>query len=53
MTFSEDFAPIEGDQDLELEPSYPVAFGIELTPKVQGIALALLGVGGHFFYING
>jgi type IV pilus assembly protein PilO len=49
MTFSEDFAPLEGDQDLELEPSYPVAFGIELTPKVQGIALALVGIVGAFF----
>jgi type IV pilus assembly protein PilO len=49
MTFSEDFAPIEGDQDLALEPSYPVAFGIELSPKVQGIAIALVGVVGAFF----
>ncbi len=49
MTFSEDFAPLEGDQDLELEPSYPVAFGIEFTPKVQGIAIALLCLVGAFF----
>ncbi|MDA0268461.1 MAG: hypothetical protein O2890_04470 [Cyanobacteria bacterium] len=49
MTFSEDFAPLEGDQDLDLEPSYPVVFRVELTPKVQGIAIALVGLVGAFF----
>ncbi|MEM0980856.1 MAG: hypothetical protein AAGH78_11355 [Cyanobacteria bacterium P01_H01_bin.58] len=45
MTYSEDFVPIDDAQDLE-GPSYPVVFGIEITPKVQGILLALLGIGG-------
>ncbi|WP_204140953.1 hypothetical protein [Halomicronema sp. CCY15110] len=48
MTFSDDFVPVEDAEDLE-GPSYPTVFGIELTPKVQGIALAVLGVGGAIF----
>ncbi|MEM6836134.1 MAG: hypothetical protein AAF609_04695 [Cyanobacteria bacterium P01_C01_bin.120] len=48
MTFTDDFVPVEDAEELE-GPSYPSAFGIELTPKVQGIALAVLGVGGAIF----
>lgn len=48
MTFTDDFVPVEDAEELE-GPSYPSAFGIELTPKVQGIALALLGIGGAVF----
>ncbi len=48
MTFTDDFVPIEDTEELE-GPSYPTAFGIELNPKVQGIALAVLGVGGAIF----
>lgn len=45
MTYSEDFVPIDDAQELE-GPSYPVVFGIEINPKVQGILIALLGIGG-------
>ncbi|MDB9529258.1 hypothetical protein PN498_24915 [Oscillatoria sp. CS-180] len=48
MTYNDDFVPVEDMEDLE-GPSYPVAFGVELTPKVQGIALAVLGLGGAAF----
>ncbi|MEM1308777.1 MAG: hypothetical protein AAF892_03660 [Cyanobacteria bacterium P01_D01_bin.71] len=48
MTFTDDFVPVDDAEELE-GPSYPTAFGIELTPKVQGIALAVLGVGGAIF----
>lgn len=43
MTYTDDFVPIDGPAE---EPEYPVAFGIALTPKVQGIALAILGIAG-------
>jgi type IV pilus assembly protein PilO len=49
MTFTDDFVPVE-DVDLE-GPTYPTAFGIELTPKVQGIALAVLGIGAAAFLL--
>lgn len=48
MTFTDDFSPVEGADAFEEGPSYPVAFGIEFTPKVQGIAIALAGVVGAF-----
>jgi len=48
MTFTDDFVPVEDAEELE-GPSYPSAFGIEFSPKVQGIALAVLGVGGAIF----
>lgn len=48
MTYTDDFAPVEDVDALEA-PSYPVAFGIELTPKIQGIAIAILGLAGAFF----
>ena len=46
MTFTDDFAPIDGVEEFDEGPSYPVAFGIELTPKVQGIAIALACIVG-------
>jgi type IV pilus assembly protein PilO len=48
MTFTDDFVPIEDAEELE-GPSYPTVFGIELTPKVQGIAIAVLGIAGAVF----
>ncbi|MGP1375342.1 MAG: hypothetical protein ACTS3T_21120 [Almyronema sp.] len=52
MTVSEDFIPAENDQELEGGPSYPVAFGIELTPRIQGILVAALGIVGAFVLFN-
>jgi type IV pilus assembly protein PilO len=53
MTASGDFLPLDDNQDIEqLGPTYPTAFGIELNPKVQGIALALLGLLGAFALYN-
>ncbi|MEM1292127.1 MAG: hypothetical protein AAGH67_11690 [Cyanobacteria bacterium P01_H01_bin.162] len=47
MTFTDDFVPVE--DDTLSQPEYPTAFGIPLSPKVQGIALAVLGIGGAIF----
>ncbi|HIK45048.1 MAG TPA: hypothetical protein IGR64_09190 [Leptolyngbyaceae cyanobacterium M65_K2018_010] len=52
MTATGDFLPAEDDRFQEVAPSYPTAFGIELTPRVQGIALALLGLVGAYFLYN-
>ncbi len=46
MTFTDDFVPVEGMDDLGEGPAYPTAFGIELSPKVQGIAIAVAGIVG-------
>ncbi len=48
MSFADDFAPVEGDE-LEEGPSYPVVFGVEFAPPVQGILIGLLGLVGAFF----
>ena len=48
MTVSGDFIPADGD-DFDAEPSYPVIFGIELTPKVLGIIAAIAGIGLAFY----
>ncbi len=48
MTASGDFLPADDNQALAVGPSYDVVFGVELTPKVQGIALAVLGLLGSF-----
>lgn len=42
MTFTGGFA---SDNDFAAEPSYPVVFGVTLTPTVQGILVAVAGVG--------
>lgn len=47
MTFTDDFIPVE--DDTLSQPEYPTAFGIQLSPKVQGIGLAVLGIGGAIF----
>jgi type IV pilus assembly protein PilO len=53
MTASGDFLPAEDDQQLEqLGPTYPTAFGVEFTPKIQAILLGLLGIGGAFAIYN-
>ena len=49
MTVSGDFIPAEENQAFESDPTYPVAFGIELNPKVQGIGVALVGIVGAVF----
>ncbi|MEO0539892.1 MAG: hypothetical protein AAFZ80_03390 [Cyanobacteria bacterium P01_A01_bin.105] len=51
MTISGDFIPADGD-DFEAESSYPVVFGIELTPMVIGIVAAVVGVGLAFYLFN-
>ena len=48
MTVSGDFIPADGE-DFDAEPSYPVVFGIEMTPKVLGILAAVAGVGLAFY----
>ncbi len=49
MTASGDFLPVDDNQGLEdVSPMYPVVFGVELTPKIQGIALAVLGLIGAY-----
>jgi type IV pilus assembly protein PilO len=53
MTATGDFLPIDENQNLdEVKPTYPIVFGVELTPKVQGIALAVLGLIGAFALYN-
>lgn len=43
MTAGGDFIPVD-DFDSD-QPSYPVVFGVRLTPTVNGILLALVGAG--------
>jgi type IV pilus assembly protein PilO len=53
MTAAGDFLPVEDNQGLEqVGPTYPMVFGVEFTPKVQGIALAVLGLLGSFALYN-
>ncbi len=47
MTLSGDFIPAE--DDLYDEPTNPVVFGIELTPRILGILAALAGIGLAIF----
>lgn len=47
MTLSGDFIPAE--DDLYDEPTNPVVFGLELTPRVLGILAALAGIGLAIF----
>ncbi|WP_013320202.1 type 4a pilus biogenesis protein PilO [Gloeothece verrucosa] len=52
MTFSDEYTPEEG-QDFEDSSKYPVAFGITFTPKVSGIAFAILGgIGAIYILLN-
>ena len=48
MTYGDDFVPIDDAQALE-GPTYPTVFGIELSPRIQGILIALLGLAAAFF----
>jgi type IV pilus assembly protein PilO len=53
MTASGDFLPADSDQQFEpAGPTYPSAFGVEFTPKIQAIALTLLGLAGAFALYN-
>lgn len=51
MTASGDFLPME-DEQLQVGPTYPTAFGLELNPRVQGIGIAILGLLGAFAIYN-
>lgn len=48
MTVTDDFAP---GSNLDTGPSYPVIFGIPLTPTLSGILLALVGLGGAAYLL--
>lgn len=48
MTYGDDFVAIDDSQALD-GPSYPTAFGIELTPKILGILAAIVGLAAAFF----
>jgi type IV pilus assembly protein PilO len=53
MTATGDFIPADEGQEFEgALPEYPTAFGIQFTPKVQAIALTLVGVIGAFALYN-
>jgi len=53
MTASGDFLPLDENRGQEeVAPTYPVVFGVELTPKIQGIALAVLGLIGAYALYN-
>lgn len=49
MTISDDYIP--GDPNYDAGPSYPVVFGVTLTPLVSGVLLALLGLGGAAYLL--
>lgn len=44
MTAGGDFIP--SDQGFDVGPDYPVIFGLRLTPAIQGVLIALLGLLG-------
>lgn len=50
MTATGDY--IDDNQSLDQGPVYPTAFGVELTPRVQAILLALLGLLGAYLLFN-
>ncbi|MEM9220104.1 MAG: hypothetical protein AAGD25_37975 [Cyanobacteria bacterium P01_F01_bin.150] len=44
---------VDDDQFIEEEPDFPTVFGIQMTPTVVGVLLALLGIGAAVFaYLN-
>lgn len=49
MTLSEDFDFAENGEFEEAGSAYPVIFGITFTPKVSGILVGLLGLGGAIY----
>ncbi|HSM82230.1 MAG TPA: hypothetical protein VLS96_11110 [Nodosilinea sp.] len=52
MTTTGNFLPEDNQALDQVGPTYPTAFGVEMTPKVQGIALAVLGLAGAFALYN-
>jgi Tfp pilus assembly protein PilO len=52
MTFADEFMPSAEGEQLEEAPNYPTAFGITFTPKISGIALAVLGVVGCGYLVS-
>lgn len=52
MTAAGDYIPAEENQELETGPAYPVVFGTELTPMIQGVLVALVGLIGAFAMWN-
>jgi type IV pilus assembly protein PilO len=49
MTTTGDFIP--GDSNLDAGSTYPVVFGITLTPLVSGVLLALAGIAGAAYIV--
>ena len=44
---------VDDDQFVEDEPDFPTVFGIQMTPTVVGVLLALVGIGAAVFaYLN-
>ena len=44
---------VDDDQFVEEEPDFPTIFGIQMTPTVVGVLLALVGIGAAVFaYLN-
>ena len=44
---------VDDDQFVEEEPDFPTIFGIQMTPTVVGVLLALLGIGAAVYaYLN-
>lgn len=51
MTYSEDLDFEGGGGFEEAAPAYPVIFGITFTPKIGGILIGLLGLGGAAYVV--
>lgn len=51
MTVTEDFIAVEENQFQAAAPTYPVVFGVTLTPLISGILVAVLGVAGSLYLI--
>ncbi len=51
MTFSEDLDFESGGFEEAAAPAYPVIFGITFTPKIGGILIGLLGLGGAAYIV--
>ena len=49
MTVSDDFIP--SDPNFEDAPTYPVVFGVALTPVVSGVLLAIVGIGAATYLL--
>lgn len=51
MTASGDYVPSGNGQDYEATPNYPTAFGIQLTPTISGVIVAILGLAGAVYLL--